>query len=165
MESWWSSHCVFNGRNQSLVQRGVSSDGGLYCLRRGRTEKAWLVCDRSLAHSSSQWAPHHTHPLPVQELLMNLFSRQPCYLGLWFRVRECTQWELKPDHLLHSSTPLLNSQPSLFTKHQFLGTLSHRYLPFGTVGVCLTRGGGSVCVCVLYMCACATVHLSIPSKA
>ncbi|TNN76345.1 hypothetical protein EYF80_013424 [Liparis tanakae] len=56
---------------------------------------------------------------------------QPWYLGWWFRVRECTQWDLKPNHLLHSPTPLFDSQPSPFTKHQLLGTLSGRYLPFG----------------------------------
>lgn len=114
-----------------------------------------------------------THPTPApkpgavcQELLMNLFSRQPCYLGLRFGVRECTQWDLKPNHLLHSPTPLHDSQPSPFTKHQFLGTLNHRYLPFGMVGVCLTGTAVVVfvyCMCV-FVCACATVHLSIRSR-
>lgn len=102
-----------------------------------------------------------------QKLLMNLFSRQPCYLGLWFRVRECTQWDLKLNHLLHSPTPLPDSQPSPFTKHQFLRTLSHRYLPFAMAGVCLigVGRGGRICVCVLHvyvcvcMCDCPSVHL------
>ncbi len=142
-------------------------------IRRGGTEKVWLGRDGSLARNS----PHHSpHPPPApspgavcQELLMNLFSRQPCYLGLWFRVRECAQWDLKPNHLLHSPTPLSDSQPSPFTKHQFLGTLSYRYLPFGMVGGCMTgvvRAAVFVfvyCMCV-FVCACATVHLSIQSR-
>lgn len=101
-------------------------------------------------HSCTQ---SRSQELPCQELLMNLFSRQPCYLGLRFRVRECTRWDLKPNHLLHSPTPLPESQPSPFTKHQFLRTLSHRYLPFGMAGLGLT-GSFCICVCVSYVCVC-----------
>lgn len=154
------------------MQRRVSSGGGLCCSeRRGQRKPDWAVTG---LWPSTAPITHPTTPTPspravCQELLMNLFSRQPCYLGLWFRVRECTQWDLKPNHLLHSPTPLPDSQPSPFTKHQFLGTLSHRYLPFGMVWVCLT--GVAVtsvfvfvyCMCV-FVCACATVHLSIQSR-
>lgn len=91
------------------------------------------------------------HPLPLsssQNPEMNLLSKRLYYLGLWFQVRECIQWDLKPNHLLHSPIPLPNSQRSPFTKQQFLGTLSLRcYLPFGTDGVCLT-------VCVFLCCMC-----------
>lgn len=128
----------------------------------GTEKKPDLGRGRSLAHDSplpQLSSPPTLAPSPeavCQELLMNLFSRQPCYLGLRFRVRECTRWDLKPNHLLHSPTPLPDSQPSPFTKHQFLGTLSHRYLPFGMAGLGLTGGGGSfcICVCVLYVCVC-----------
>lgn len=172
MESRWSSHSVFNGRSQSPMQRGVSSGGGLCCLERGGDRKSltgpWRV-------SGPQQPPSLTPPTPTpspgaacQKLLMNLFSRQPCYLGLWFSVRECTQWDLKPNHLLHSPTPLPDSQPSPFTKHQFLGTLSQRYLPFGMVGVCLMGGWQwrlYLCLCIVCVCLCVHVRLSIcPSR-
>lgn len=138
--------------------------------RRGGTLTVWLGHDGPLV--SLKFGPHPPNPRApspgagCQELLMNLFSRQPCYLGPWFRVRECTQWDLKPNHLLHSPTPLPDSQPSPFTKQQFLGTLSHRYLPFGMIGLSLT--GPAVFVFVyctsVFVCACATVHLSIQSR-
>lgn len=44
------------------MQRRVSSDGGLCCLRRGGTEEARLGRDGSLAHNSSHQSPHHTYP-------------------------------------------------------------------------------------------------------
>lgn len=151
--------------------------------QRGGTEKkpdmgSWQVSGPHSPHPSTLLTPHSPHPSTLapspgavcQELLMNLFSRQPCYLGLRFRVRECTRWDLKPNHLLHSPTPLPDSQPSPFTKHQFLRTLSHRYLPFGMAGQGWVWPGASVFVfvyrmCVfVFVCACATFHLSIRSR-
>lgn len=149
------------------MQRRVSSDGGPHYSKRRYINSlagSWW----SSGITQIQPPPPHAPSLGAgcQELLMNLFSRQPCYLGLWFRVRECTQWDLKPNHLLHSPTPLPDSQPSPFTKQHFLGTLSHRYLPFGMVGLSLT--GPAVFVFVyctsVFVCACATVHLSIRSR-
>lgn len=86
----------------------------------------WLLA--TIIHPSTNTQPcihtqtHHRHTCPramCQELLINLFSRQPCYLGPWFKVGECTRWDLKLNHLLHSPTPVPDSQPSPFTKHYF----------------------------------------------
>lgn len=81
-----------------------------------------------------------------------------CHLGLCFSAQECTQWDLNPNHLLHSPTSLPDSQPSPFTKHQFLRTLSRCYLPFG-----MTAGDGSffICVCVLYVCVCVCMSVHV----
>lgn len=91
---------------------------------------------------------------------MILFSRRPRHLGLCFRLRECIRGDLKASHLLHSPAVIFVSQPSPFTKHQFLRTLSHRYLPFGVVGVCLTAAAVFVFV-HCYVCGGVKVHLSI----
>lgn len=149
-------------RERSVLMKDCST-------QKGGTEKALLGCDRSLASTSPHRSPHSPSPpapspgAKCQELLMNLFSRQPCYLGLRFRVRECTQWDLKPNHLLPSPTPLLDSQPSPFTKHQ-LGILSHCYLPFGTVGVCLMEAAVFLFVYCMHVFMCACIHLSIRSR-
>lgn len=102
MGSRQSSWGVFNHRSHSPTQRRPSCDGGPSCSKRSRTEKGnWAV--------TGLWP--RTTPI-MHPPLLNLFSRQPCYLGLWFQVRECTHWDLKPNHLLHSPTPLPVSQPS-----------------------------------------------------
>lgn len=139
-ESW----SVFNGRSHNLIQRSAKKGRSW----RTSTEVAgpcWAPTGlwplpATIIHPETTKRPHAPRPAAVcQETVMNLFSRQPCYLGPRFQVRVCTQWDLKSNHLLHSPTPLLDSQPSPFTKHQFLGTLSlRRYLPFGTEGVCST---------------------------
>lgn len=170
-ESRWSSLSVLwqkpeaHAETAQLRQRTVQ-------LVAGQKKPNWVVtglwpATAPITHSTPTIAPRPG--AGCQEPLMNLFSRQPCYLGLRLGVRECTQWDLKPNHLLHSPTPLPDSQPSPFTKHQLLGTLSHCHLPFGMIGLCL-RGvaGAAVCVFVYCMCAClracASVHLSIWSR-
>lgn len=80
--------------------------------------------------------------------------KNECTSGTWNRPTCCTNPLRLPD-----------SQPSPFTKHQFLGTHSLCYLPFGMVGVFLMVGLTVANVFVLvYVCVIMCVQACLEGR-